>query len=66
MANSETGPAPEKAQFQFDSLNMDTFEPTDVVDDSTIRPMPDSMRKSLRLPPYGPPPQQPFKENPSA
>ncbi len=65
MANSENGPAPAKDQAEFDSLNMDIVEPTDVIDDRTIRPMPDDLRKALRLPPYGPPLRAPRKDNPS-
>jgi hypothetical protein len=64
MANPEKSPAFEKDQVQFDSLNMDIVEPTDVVVDKTVRPMPDSLRKWLKLPPYDKPPEAPPQEKP--
>lgn len=64
MANPEKGPALDKNQVQFDSLNMDIVEPTDVVVDKTVRPMRDSLRKWLKLPPYDQPPQAPSQEKP--
>jgi hypothetical protein len=41
-----------------DSLNCDDFVLTDDmgVTDHTVRPMPDSLRRYLKLPPYGEPP----------
>ena len=36
MANSDKAPDREKNQVQFDSLNMDIFEPTDVVVEANI------------------------------
>jgi hypothetical protein len=71
MANPEQAPCPEKDGVQFDSLNSDIFEPTDVVVDNTVRPMPDSLRKWLKLPPYdkpatGQPPQAPGPDKPSS
>jgi hypothetical protein len=71
MANPEQSPTPEKDAVQFDSLNSDVFEPTDVVvDNNTVRPMRDSMRKWLKLPPYDKPatgqaPQEPGPDKPS-
>jgi len=56
MANPDKTPVPEKDQVQLDSLNMDICEPTDVVVDNTVRPMRDSLRKWLKLPPYDRPP----------
>lgn len=64
MANSEKGPAFDKNQVQFDSLNMDIVEPTDVVVDDTVRPIPESLRKWLKLPPYDKPSQAPPQEKP--
>jgi hypothetical protein len=61
MANSEKGPVSEKDQVQFDSLNIDIVEPTDVVADNTVRPMRDSLRRWLKLPPYDKPQQAPPK-----
>ena len=52
MSNPEKAPLPEKEGVQFDSLNMDIVEPTDVIVDNTVRPMRDSLRKWLKLPPY--------------
>jgi hypothetical protein len=69
---AEKSPTPEKDQVQYDSLNIDIFEPTDVLIDNTVRPMPDSLRKWLKLPPYdkspptGKPPQQSPSDKPSA
>jgi hypothetical protein len=51
MSNPEKAPLPEKEGVQFDSLNMDIVEPTDVIVDNTVRPMRDSLRKWLKLPP---------------
>ena len=69
MANTENKPAPDKSTVQFDSLNMDIVEPTEVVDDYTVRPMPDSLLKCLKLPPYdkpstGQPPESPKNHPP--
>jgi hypothetical protein len=64
MANPEKAPVPEKDQVQFDSLNMDIVEPTDVVVDKTVRPMRDSLRKWSKLPPYDKPPQAPPQDKP--
>jgi hypothetical protein len=70
VANTENQPAPDKGTVQFDSLNMDIVEPTEVVDDYTVRPMPDSLLKWLKLPPYDepsssqPPPESPKNHPP--
>lgn len=70
MANPEKGPAANKEPAQFDSFNCDVVEPTNVVEDNTVRPMPDSLRKWLKLPPYdkppstGQPPQGPGPDKP--
>jgi hypothetical protein len=72
MVNPDSGPVPEKDVAQFDSLNIDIVEPTDVVVDNTVRPMRDSLRKWLKLPPYdkppptGQPPQEPRPDKPSS
>ena len=64
MANPEKQPALDKDHVRTDALNMDIVEPTDVVEDTTVRPMRDSLRKWLKLPPYDKPPQAPPLETP--
>jgi hypothetical protein len=53
MANPEKIPVPDQPEIQLDSLNSEIFEPTDVVIDTTIRPMRESLRKRLKPPPNG-------------
>ena len=48
MANSEKTPAPDDSEIQGDSLNSQIFEPTDVVIDTTVRPMRESLRKGIK------------------
>ena len=45
MANPEKSPAPDQPAIECDSLNSELFEPTDVVIDTTVRPMRESLRK---------------------
>ena len=45
MANPEKSPTPDRPEIQWDSLNCEVFEPTDVVIDNTVRPMRKSSRK---------------------
>jgi hypothetical protein len=62
MANSDNRPSPEKSQGQWDSLNCEIVEPTDVVDDYTVRPMRESLRKRLKPSFDRQPPQEPQRD----
>jgi len=53
MANPEKHAASEQPENQWDSLNCEVFEPTDVVIDTTVRPMRESLRKALKPPHNG-------------
>lgn len=53
MTNPEKAPVPDEPEIQLDSLNCDICEPTDVVIDTTVRPMRESLRKGLNLPHTG-------------
>jgi hypothetical protein len=53
MANPEKVPVPDQPELQRDSLNSDVFEPTDLVIDTTVRPMRESLRKRLKQPANG-------------
>jgi hypothetical protein len=71
MPDPQKNPAPDNGSVQFDSLNCDNFEPTNVEIDNTVRPMSDSLRKYLKLPPYNKPPtdqppQAPGPDKPSS
>jgi hypothetical protein len=70
MPELPQSPAPEIVPVQFDSLNCDNYEPTNVEIDNTVRPMRDSLRKYLKLPPYNKPPtgppQEPRPDKPSS
>jgi hypothetical protein len=65
MAGAEKSSSPERVEAQFDSLNTDIIEPKDAIDDTTVRPIPDSLRKWLKLPPYDQPPRKSAQEDPS-
>jgi hypothetical protein len=65
MTNAQERPSPESDQVQLDSLNCEIAEPTDVVDDYTVRPMRESLRRRLQ-PPLSRSPQGVPKDNPSA
>jgi hypothetical protein len=64
MAASDNLPSPDKSQGQWDSLDCEIVEPTDVVEDHTVRPMRESLRKRLKPPFNQPPPQTP--QNPTS
>jgi hypothetical protein len=48
MSNSEKSPIPDEPPIQWDSLNSEVVEPTDVVVDTTVRPMREALRKRLK------------------
>jgi hypothetical protein len=56
MANPENVPDPYGFQVEWDNADGETVEATDVVADTTVRPLRESLRKRLR-PPYN---GQPF------
>jgi len=66
MASPDRLPTPENDEIQSDSLNMDIYEPTEAVDDTTVRPMPDCLRKALKLPPYDQALRKPGTNGPAA
>jgi hypothetical protein len=62
MTNRHKGSFPESSVGQWDSLNCDVVGPTDVVEDTTVRPMRESLRKRLQAPRAKAPPQEPPQE----
>lgn len=68
MAAQDSGTAPKRPVPEFDSLNCDVFEVTEDMGtvDTTVRPMRDSLRIRMGLPPLGQPPEnEPPKQNPT-
>jgi hypothetical protein len=51
---------------RWDSLNVETIEVTEFTVDRTIKPMSESLRKQLKLPPRPQPPAEPRPDNPAS
>jgi hypothetical protein len=64
MANPEKENREPSARW--DSLNGDVVEVTDMKWDDTVRPMSESLRKQLKLPPRPQPPTEPPPDNPAS